>query len=85
MSEWSNILVDNLNKSSHGVPQMVGLKRDLEGPEFERRLGQFLALAQFFPDVERLIEPSVYLPHVSVHVDCGAWRWYRFTADDVRR
>jgi hypothetical protein len=58
MTEWSDYLVRKLSTGGHALRELVGLENGLDGPEFERRLGQFLALAEAFPDLERILGPS---------------------------
>ncbi len=58
MAEWSDHLVRKLSTGGHALRELVGLDDGLDGPEFERRVGQFLALAEAFPDLERILAPS---------------------------
>lgn len=59
MEDWSDSLIKKLGGSLSQGPELVGLSRGLEGPEFERRLGRFLSLSQMFPDLKPILEPSV--------------------------
>lgn len=56
MAEWSDILVRELRKGINTLEALVGLEQGLDGPEFEKRLGEFLTLASYFPNTTRLVE-----------------------------
>lgn len=60
MKEWSNHLTRAL-VSRPGYQALTGLELDLEGQEFEARLGKFLAAARAFRDGRDLITASAEL------------------------
>jgi hypothetical protein len=57
MGDWSDSLFKKLADVPAGT-ELVGLNPGLDGPEFERRLGRFLRLAQLFPDLKPWLIPS---------------------------
>lgn len=49
MADWSNRLVATLDSGEEGLASAIGLRRDMDGEEFEEALGQFLQWTQAFP------------------------------------
>jgi hypothetical protein len=60
MAEWSQALLD---KITAGLPsahrELLGLENDLDGPQFEQRLGRFLRRVQAFREIEPLLKASL--------------------------
>jgi hypothetical protein len=61
MSDWSNIITERLLQSPPYL-DLVGLERDLSGPEFEERLGLFLEAAAALDHMTPVLLPSAGLP-----------------------
>ncbi len=62
MAEWSNSLVAALGKRDFYLRELVGLDENLDGPQFEERLGEFLTMARHFPKTARLMALSTNFP-----------------------
>ena len=59
MAEWSNALAEKLDRTSGAYVTATGLARDLDAPEFERRLGRFLRQVPAFTQIGSLLKPSL--------------------------
>jgi len=68
MKDWSDSLVKKLGQSRVSA-ELVGLSKNLNGPEFEDRLGHFLRVISIFPELESILEPSTKWNSSGVEVD----------------
>jgi hypothetical protein len=59
MTEWSNALVEKISAASRSYVTATGLAKDLDGPEFEKRLGQFLRQVPAFAQISSILKPSL--------------------------
>jgi len=59
MSGWSDALVDKISERSWSYLEATGLKKSLDGPTFEQKLGTFLRLAIALPQIEQVLKPSL--------------------------
>lgn len=57
MKEWCASLLISLRRGAPGFAEAVGLSEYMSGPDFENRLGIFLAAAQAFPAIKTLVDP----------------------------
>jgi hypothetical protein len=80
MKDWSDRLVDKIIPGGFGLP-MTGLKKGLEGEEFEKRLGRFLRSIDAFRDIADLLEPSSTLPNITecFRTDGALRKWHQQT------
>jgi hypothetical protein len=62
MGDWSTHLVKALSTRGFGYREMTGLEHGLDGMEFERRLGAFLAQQVAFSQIKSITEASAELP-----------------------
>lgn len=83
MREWSDLLVSALGTGGHQLRELVGLDQGLEGPEFEQRLGDFLALAAFFPSLDRIVAPSASLLRDARPTLAELQSWYSSTSQRI--
>ena len=58
MKEWANDLTGRLGSRDPSCSLLVGLQYGMDGMEFERRLGKFLASARSFSDARELMLAS---------------------------
>jgi hypothetical protein len=58
MKEWADHLTGALTSRASGTALLVGLQYGMDGTEFERRLGKFLASARSFSDARDLMLAS---------------------------
>jgi hypothetical protein len=77
MGEWSDALVDKLRPPMNYLAPTF-LDKDLDGPEFEKRLGEFLHRAQAFKQIGPIV------PHTAFQIDQGRLatvnEWYQQAA-----
>ena len=59
MGAWSDALVDKIAGRSWSYLETTGLQKGLTGPDFEKRLGQFLRMAQSLPSISQVLKPSL--------------------------
>jgi hypothetical protein len=59
MAEWSDALVEKIGRASGSYVVATGLAKGLNGPEFERRLGQFLRQVPAFAQIGTMLKPSL--------------------------
>jgi hypothetical protein len=77
MKEWRTSLQRRLQQEVPNFADLVGLNEDIEGAEFERRLGEFLGTALDFTSSEDLVARSIELPfvaHTMNHQAISDWR-----------
>jgi hypothetical protein len=55
MKEWANHLSGALAARDPGIALLVGLRRGMDGMEFEQQLGRFFASARAFRDAQELM------------------------------
>lgn len=80
MAEWSNALVDKISSRSWSYVEATGLAKGLNGPEFEKRLGQFLRQVQAFSQIQSLLKPSLaFQPTDPPLFDSTFSQWHRQT------
>lgn len=78
MGEWSNALVAKIGQRSSAYLEATGLATGLDGPEFERRLGQFLQMAQALPQIDGVLQPSLrFQPPPGNLVEQSLVEWHR--------
>ncbi len=78
MTDWRKRLQSHLFNEVPSFCNLVGLNEDIDGPEFERRLGAFLREALEYVSSEDLILRSFELPFVTSSMNTQAisdWRW----------
>lgn len=60
MGDWSNAVVEKLQRGGPGYLGATGLSKDLDGPTFEKMLGEFLHRTQAFEQIGPLIEHTEF-------------------------
>ena len=66
MADWSRELVRKLATGT-GYVQVTGLRREMDGNEFEAQLGKFLRGVLAFEQVESVVSSSRSLSHSNLH------------------
>lgn len=86
MGGWSDALVQSLGQGgSYRLVELVGLERNLDGPTFEERLGNFLSLAEFFPAIGRVMPLSVDFPGQGNFSAQSLTEWHRTVLSQITR
>jgi hypothetical protein len=81
MAEWSNALVEKIGRASGSYVTATGLAKDLDGPEFEKRLGQFLRRVPAFTQISSMLRPSLNFQLAEPLMDERLLsRWHAHTA-----
>ncbi len=57
MSDWSDQLLNKVTKNLT-LGEWIGLTKNMSGPEFEQKLGEFLRASANFPNIENLLKVS---------------------------
>ena len=84
MRAWSDALVEKISGRSFSYLEATGLEKDLDGPEFEERLGRFLRMAQALPNIEQVLKPSLAFQPPPANFSEQAMRdWHRVTIHHV--
>jgi len=84
MSEWSDALVDKISGRSWSYLEATRLEKGLDGPTFERRLGQFLQLATALPQIEQVLKPSLeFQPPPNGVSEQALRQWQRATLHHI--
>ncbi len=84
MGAWSNDLVDHISGRSWSYLEATGLEKGLDGPEFEKRLGRFLQMAQALPKIEPILKPSLEFqgPPANLHQQ-SLQEWHRIAVHHI--
>lgn len=57
MSDWSDQLLNKVTKNLT-LGEWIGLTKNMSGPEFEQKLGEFLRASANFPNIKNLLKVS---------------------------
>lgn len=86
MGDWSDSLVEKIGQRSHFYLEATQLEKGLGGPEFERRLGQFLQIAQALPKIKQILDPSLEFQALTGSLVRDTLReWHRVTISHVEQ
>lgn len=86
MKDWATHLVGKLREAN--VSDYVKLSLDMEGPEFEKVVGEFLRQFQAFQLVRPILTPSARMPLRNCHLpnlDGALNEWYDRTVSDLKK
>ena len=66
MAEFSDAIVSELRSMGRGFLEVTKLDQQLDGPEFEQRLGAFLQAYRALPRIERILSSTATFPNVQL-------------------
>jgi hypothetical protein len=84
MADWSDSLVEKIGQRSWAYLEATKLEKGLGGSEFERRLGEFLQVAQALPKIKEVLDPSLEFQAITGSLVRDTLReWHRITVSHV--
>jgi hypothetical protein len=73
MADWSNELVEALNRAERGLAETLDLRTGLKGDQFEEVLGAFLRWTQTFDATERFMKVGRPGPDTPISSEIVRW------------